>query len=71
MNPLMNNFGGGNPFGNIMNLMQQVSQLKQSLNGNPQQMAQGLLQSGKVSQDFYNQKYQEAMQIFQMVKGMR
>ena len=70
MNPLMNNPGGSNPFANIMNIMQQVNQLRQTFSGNPQQMAQNLLQSGRVSQDVYNQKYQQAMQLFQMMKGM-
>lgn len=59
----------GTPFGNMMNFMKQLNQLQQTFSGNPQQTVQQLLQSGKVSQDTYNQKYQLAQQIYSMLTG--
>jgi hypothetical protein len=67
MNTLFNIFNR-NSFQNTSNILNQMSQIKQQLNGNsPQQFAQNLLNSGKVSQDYYNQKYQQALQMWQML----
>jgi len=67
MNTLFNIFNR-NSFQNTSNILNQMNQIKQQLNGNsPQQFAQNLLNSGKVSQDYYNQKYQQAMQMWQML----
>ena len=67
MNTLFNIFNR-NSFQNTSNLLNQMNQIKQQLNGNsPQQFAQNLLNSGKVSQDYYNQKYQQAMQMWKML----
>ena len=67
MNTLFNIFNK-NSFQNTSNILNQMNQIKQQLNGNsPQQFAQNLLNSGKVSQDYYNQKYQQAMQMWQML----
>ena len=67
MNTLFNIFNR-NSFQNTSNILNQMNQIKQQLNGNsPQQFAQNLLNSGKVSQDYYNQKYKQAMQMWQML----
>ena len=67
MNTLFNIFNR-NSFQNTSNILNQMNQIKQQLNGNsPQQFAQNLLNSGKVSQDYYNQKYQQAMQMWQIL----
>jgi hypothetical protein len=67
MNTLFNIFNK-NSFQNTSNILNQMNQIKQQLNGNsPQQFAQNLLNSGKVSQDYYNQKYQQALQMWQML----
>ena len=67
MNTLFNIFNK-NSFQNTSNILNQMNQIKQQLNGNsPQQFAQNLLNSGKVSQDYYNQKYQQAMQMWQIL----
>lgn len=67
MNTLFNIFNK-NSFQNTSNIINQMNQIKQQLNGNsPQQFAQNLLNSGKVSQDYYNQKYQQALQMWQML----
>lgn len=67
MNTLFNIFNR-NSFQNTSNILNQMNQIKQQLNGNsPQQFAQNLLNSGRVSQDYYNQKYQQALQMWQML----
>ena len=53
MNPLyqqMSNNGAG-----MQNLAKQFQQFKQNFSGNPQQQVQQLLNSGKVTQEQYNQ----------------
>ncbi len=42
---------GGNPFGNMFNLMNQFNQFKQSFRGDPRQQVQDLLNSGQMTQD--------------------
>ena len=69
MNPLFGNQMGGSPMGNMMNLFNQLNQFRQTISGNPQQMAQQMLQSGSVSQERYNNAYQQAQQIYQMLCG--
>lgn len=62
--------GGGNnvfgPFGNAMNFMRQLSQLKQS-GVDPNQKIQEMLNSGQISQEQYNAAVQRAQQIQQML----
>ena len=74
MNQLFNLFNGGNsnifqgtPFGNMMNFMNQLNQFRSTFNGNPQQAVQELLNSGKISQNDYNQAVQKANQIMHMM----
>ena len=63
-NPLFNMMGGMNP----MNmLMQRLQQFRQMFTGDPRQQIQQLMNSGKVSQDTYNQAYQQAQQIQRML----
>lgn len=51
-------------FGNMQNFMNQFNQFKQNFgNQNPQQMVQQLLDSGKMSQQQFNQLSQMANQI--------
>lgn len=61
-----------NSLGNNMmpnnNLIQRFQQFKQSFTGNPQQQVQQLLNSGKVSQEQYNQAVQMAQQLQQLLK---
>lgn len=65
-NPLFNMMGGMNP----MNmLMQRLQQFRQMFTGDPRQHIQQIMNSGKVSQDTYNQAYQQAQQIQRMLGG--
>lgn len=53
----------GTPLGNMMTFMNQLNQFRQGFSGNAQQMTQQLLQSGKISQEQYNQAFQQAQYI--------
>lgn len=65
-NPLFNMMGGINP----MNmLMQRLQQFRNMFTGDPRQQIQQLMNSGKVSQETYNQAYQQAQQIQRMLGG--
>lgn len=70
-NPLFNTLGGNaklpGPFGNMQDLMQRLTQFKQSFQGDPKQQVQELLNSGKMSQSQYNQLSQMATQIQNML----
>jgi len=68
-NPLFSMFGGMNsmPNNNMMNLIQQLNQFKQSFSGDPRQQVQQLLNSGKVTQDQYNRAVQMANQLQRMM----
>lgn len=68
MNPLyeqMQNkqFAGGG------NMLQRFQQFRQSFRGNPQEQVQQLLNSGRVSQQQYNQAVQMAQQFQRMFGG--
>ena len=52
-----------NNFGSLPQMMNQFNNFKNSLQGNPQQIIQQLLQSGKISQAQYNQLSQMAFQL--------
>lgn len=69
-NPLL---GGmpqmGGSFGNIQQMMQRFQQFKQSFQGDPRQQVEQMLNSGKVSQQAYNNAYQMAQQFQRMMGG--
>lgn len=65
-NPLFNLLGGNKMPPNMANLIQQFQQFKSTFQGNAQQQVQQLLNSGKVSQQQYNQ----AVQMANALKGM-
>lgn len=70
MNPLFqqmnkNGFAG---LGNMQNLVKQFQRFRQSFTGDPQQQIQQLLNSGRVSQEQYNQAVQMANVFKQMLK---
>lgn len=66
-NPLFSMFGG-NQFGNMANLVQQFQQFKNTFKGNPQEQVQQLLNSGRISQQQYDQAVQQAKALQQMLK---
>ena len=69
-NPLFSMFGGMNamPNSNMMQLMRQLMQFKQSFKGDPRQQVQQMLNSGQVTQEQYNRAVQMANMLQQMFK---
>jgi len=67
-NALPSNFGAGN-MKNIAGLMQMFQQFQQNFHGDPRQQVQQLLNSGKVTQEQYNQAVQLANQFQKMING--
>lgn len=65
MNPLYNEMQSNNG-----NMLQRFQQFRQNFKGDPQQQVQQLLNSGKVSQQQYNQAVQMAQQ-FQRMFGIK
>lgn len=64
---LNNNYNSGNLFPNPQYLVNQFNEFKNSLQDDPQQMVQQLLQSGRMSQSQYNQLRQMASQFQQIL----
>ncbi len=64
-NPLFNILGGGRSFlpPNLQNILNQYQQFRQTFQGDPRQQIQGLLNSGKISQDQYNNAVQMANEL--------
>jgi len=55
---------------NPMNLfMQRFQQFRQSFSGDPQEQIQKMMNSGKISQQDYNNAYQKAQQMMRMISG--
>lgn len=52
---------------NIQDIMTAFNRFKSMFNGDPQQQVQQLLNSGKVSQEQYNNAVQRANQLYQMM----
>lgn len=65
-NPLFDVLGGGQ-FGNAAELMRRFQQFKQTFQGNPQQQVQQLLNSGKITQQQYDQAVQQAKALQKML----
>ena len=51
---------------NAMALMQQFMQFKNSFKGNPQEQIQQMLNSGKITQDQYNNAVKQAQELQKM-----
>lgn len=65
---MMNNLF--NMMGNPMQMiMQRFNQFRQTFQGDPQQQVQQMLNSGRISQEQYNQAVQTANQIMRMFGG--
>lgn len=70
---LFNMFGKQQPQMNngLLNLVNQFNQFKRNFNGDPRQQVQQLLDSGKMTQQQFNQLSQAATQFQQMLNGRR
>ena len=69
-NPIYQMLGGAMPnnLGNMGNIIQQFQQFKNSFHGDPRQQVQQLLNSGRVTQEQYNQAVQMANMLQRMIK---
>jgi len=65
MNPLFNQLNGGN---SVNPMFSRIKQFKDTFSGDPKQMVQQMLNSGKVSQAQMNQYIQQANEIYKMMK---
>ena len=64
----LNNSNNNNSyFQNAQNLVNQFNQFRNTLQGNPQQMVQQLLQSGRMSQQDYNNYHQMANEFMKIL----
>ena len=66
MNPLYQSMQGQQQSG----FLQQFNQFRQNFQGNPREQVQALLNSGRISQEQYNQAVQKANQLQRML-GIR
>ena len=68
MNPFFNAMGGNKQ----PNMMQQFQQFMNQMKGkDPNAVIQDMMQSGKITQDQYNQARHQAQQMQGMFEGMR
>ena len=67
MSSLFNDFNSGQP-NNMTNLLSQFNQFRSTFSGNPEQQVKQLLQSGRMSQEQFNQLAQTANQLRQLLK---
>lgn len=63
-NPLFQQFQPQNN-----NIIQQFNQFRQTFKGNPQQQVQQMLNSGRITQEQYNQAVQMANQFQRILQG--
>ncbi len=66
MSSLFNDFN--QPTNNMANLLSQFNQFRSTFSGNPEQQVKQLLQSGRMSQEQFNQLAQTANQLRQLLK---
>ena len=64
-NPLYNQLGGTNANNPMLN---RLMQFKKTFSGDPKQMIQSMLNSGRISQAQLNQYAQQANEIYKMLK---
>jgi len=66
MSSLFNDFN--QPTNSMANLLSQFNQFRSTFSGNPEQQVKQLLQSGRMSQEQFNQFAQTANQLRQLLK---
>lgn len=64
MNPLYNQLNGNN----VNPMFSRIKQFRDTFSGNPQQMIQNMLNSGKISQAQLNEYARQANEIYKMMK---
>ena len=66
MSSLFNDFN--QPTNNMANLLSQFNQFRSTFSGNPEQQVKQLIQSGRISQEQFNQLAQTANQLYHLIK---
>lgn len=66
--PIFDAMGRNIPNNNVLNMIQQFNNFKRNFNGDPKMQVQQLLQSGKMSQQQFNQLAQMANQFQSLMK---
>ena len=66
MNPIYQAMMSQMPGNSALSLVQRFQQFRNTFRGNPQQQVQQLLQSGRVTQ----QQYEQAVQMAQQLQGL-
>lgn len=51
------------------NILSRLNQFRNTLQGNPQAQIQQMLNSGRITQEQYNQAYKMAQELQKMIKG--
>lgn len=64
-NPIFNQLNGANQNNPMLN---RLMQFKKTFSGDPKQMIQSMLNSGRISQAQLNQYVQQANEIYKMLK---
>lgn len=67
MNQLFKQYGQQAPLMNS-NFMERFSQFQKAFRGNPQQIVQQMLNSGRITQEQYNNAVQTAQQMMRFIK---
>ena len=67
MNPLFNG-SRATPFNNLQNMMARFNQFKQTVQGDPRQQIQKLMDSGKITQEQFDNAVKQANEIMRMFK---
>lgn len=65
---VFNQLGSAPQMGNMMQMLQQFQQFKNSFRGNAQEQVQQMLNSGQVSQEQYNQAVRMANALQSLMK---
>lgn len=67
MNPLFNG-SRTTPFNNLQNMMARFNQFKQTVQGDPRQQIQKLMESGKITQEQFDNAVKQANEIMRMFR---
>lgn len=67
-NPLFDAIGSNAPMNNIGNMVTAFQQFKSTFSGDPEKQVQALLNSGRMSQQQYNQLAQMANGLMKILK---
>ena len=65
MNPLFNSLGGNAPQNDMM---QQFAQFRENFSGDPRQQVQQLLNSGRMTQQQYNELQEQARRLMPLLR---